>query len=74
MTDSRMLLQASDDSLDESGQIVIRCPRALAVSIEVAAAMSLVPVDEFVRRVLVQYLLAEGLAVDLTPEVQCQIQ
>lgn len=74
MTDSRMLLEAPGDVLDQSDQLTFRCPPALAVSIEVAAAMSLVPVDEFIRRVLVQYLVDEDMAVDLTPEVQCPIQ
>lgn len=66
--DSRMLLQAPGDFLEDSDGFVVRCPVSLSVSIAVGAAISLMTVDEYIGRALVEKLMADGLAVDLSPE------
>lgn len=68
MPANRTLLQAPGDVLDNCDDFVVRCPPALSVSIAVGAALNLMTADEYIRRALVERLLADGLAVDLSPE------
>ena len=65
--DNRMLLQASGD-LPDNDSFVVRCPAALSVSIAVGAAMSLISVEEYCKRAVIEKLLSDGLAVEITPE------
>lgn len=66
--DNRMLLQAPGDVLDNCDQLAVCCPTSMSASIAVAAALNLMSPEEYVRRALVEKLLADGLAVDLSPE------
>jgi hypothetical protein len=70
---AKMLLQAPDDSLENCDQIVVRCPSALSVSIAVAAALNLMSTDAYVRRAVIERLLADGLAVNLSPELPREV-
>jgi hypothetical protein len=63
-----MLLQAPGDTLDNCDQLVVCCPASMSASIAVAAALNLMSADEYIRRALVEKLLADGLAVDLSLE------
>jgi hypothetical protein len=71
-TDSRMLLQAPAD-LADNDSFVVRCPAALSVSIAVGAAMTLVSVEEYCKRAVIEKLLSDGLAVEVTPELSAGV-
>jgi hypothetical protein len=62
-----MLLQAPGGVVDNDS-FVVRCPAALSVSIAVGAALNLVTAEEYCRRAVIEKLLSDGLAVEVTPE------
>lgn len=65
--DIRMLLQAPGE-VPDNDCFVVRCPAALSVSIAVGAALCLLTVEEYCKQAVIEKLLSDGLAVNVTPE------
>ena len=69
-----MLLQAPGDVLENSDETSFPCPSSLSMSIAIGAALSLMSPGEYCRIAVIEKLMADGLAVDVTSANSPQVQ